>query len=455
MRIVFDIDGTLTDYNRFVQKRAVKYFKSKYNMEVVNADALEIEDAFDIKNTCMITGMTEEVAEQQKRKMLDKFWFSKNSIFFFLARFRKGVASYIRKLKQEGYSVEFHTSRAKTCTPGVIGKAVRLLTRFQFLINGVFVGKNSFFFYENDVQKVQGIINRVPVIAYDDKPQILELLKKEKVSAVCVDGVHNNHLGTEGIPRINSFEAEEIREATDKCIGTRISKFYQRELQSNKVFRKLKILTPVMVGKFCPVVLHSENIYRESDRGIVYAPNHRSTWDPIIITGILGVHIHWAALLRFFKGEDSIFNNSKNPVLCKITASLFNKLEYFPIERKSDNSAANNLDAIKDMNYFLKIKSKVGIFAEGTTRRPVGCDFGTFDDAFILLAKRNNAVIQPVTVTWIDEKKVKEKIVVNFGKSFLPEKMSTEEAMERFLETQKMCLQENKEWIAEKTYGGR
>ena len=44
MRIVFDIDGTLTDYNKFVQKRAVKYFKSKYEMEVVNADALDIDD---------------------------------------------------------------------------------------------------------------------------------------------------------------------------------------------------------------------------------------------------------------------------------------------------------------------------------------------------------------------------------------------------------------------------
>lgn len=36
MKIVFDIDGTLTDYNRYVQKRVVKYFISKYNMEVVN-----------------------------------------------------------------------------------------------------------------------------------------------------------------------------------------------------------------------------------------------------------------------------------------------------------------------------------------------------------------------------------------------------------------------------------
>ena len=49
MRIVFDIDGTLTDYNKFVQKRAVKYFKSKYGMEVVNANALEIEDIFEMK----------------------------------------------------------------------------------------------------------------------------------------------------------------------------------------------------------------------------------------------------------------------------------------------------------------------------------------------------------------------------------------------------------------------
>ena len=299
--VVFDIDGTLTDYNQFVQKRAVKYFKSKYNMEVVNVDALEIEDVFDIKNYCMAAGMEEEMAEQQVHKMLDKFWLSYNCIFFFMARFRKGVTSYIRKLRREGWSVEFHTSRAKTCAPGVVGKAVRFLTRFQFLLNGVYAGKKEIFFYENDLQKVQGIINCAPVVAYDDKAEILEQFKKEKVSAVCVDGVHNKHLSLEGIPRINSFGADEIREATEKCIGTRIFKFYQREMQSDKVFRKLVLLKPVMLGKFHPVVLHSENIYRESDKGIVYAPNHRSTWDPIIITGILGVHIHWAALWCYVK----------------------------------------------------------------------------------------------------------------------------------------------------------
>ena len=37
------------------------------------------------------------------------------------------------------------------------------------------------------------------------------------------------------------------------------------------------------------------------------------------------------------------------------------------------------------------------------------------------------------------------KIVVNFGKSFVVENMSTEEAMERFMKIQRQCLREK--WI--------
>ncbi len=101
----------------------------------------------------------------------------------------------------------------------------------------------------------------------------------------------------------------------------------------------------------------------------------------------------------------------------------------------------------RDMNYFLKVNARIGIFAEGTTRRPEGCDFGIFDESFILLAKRNKAVIQPVTVTWIKDKEIKNKIVVNFGKSFAVESMSTEEAMEKFMEIQRQGLRENEGWI--------
>lgn len=49
MKVVVDIDGTLTDYNRFVHKRAARYFMRKFNMQVVNPCALEIEDVLKSK----------------------------------------------------------------------------------------------------------------------------------------------------------------------------------------------------------------------------------------------------------------------------------------------------------------------------------------------------------------------------------------------------------------------
>jgi len=442
---VFDIDGTLTDYNRFVHKRAAKYFMRKYNMQVANPYALEIEDVFEIKQFYTNQGMAEAEAEYQTSRLLNDFWFSYNCICFFVARFRKGVASYIRRLRKDGYEVEFHTSRAKACSLGLIGKSVRFLTWLQFVLNGVFVSRRSIHFYENDAKKIQGILNCNPVVVYDDKPEILERLKEEIISVICVNGLHNQMLSDEKFPRIFSFAREELGKAIEKSVGQRTIKYYQREVKSAKVFRKIKVLKPLMLCKFRPVVLNADNIYH-GEKGVIYAPNHRSTWDPIIITGILGFHIHWAALLRFFEGKDSIFNNSKSPILCRLTSVLFKRLEYFPIERKSDNNDANNLESVRNMNYFLKIRSKIGIFAEGTTRRPEGNDFGTFDPSFILLAKKNKAVIQPITVLWTTDKK--QKIIVNLGESILPEKLSVEETMKLFLETQTRCLRENEEVMA-------
>ncbi len=73
-------------------------------------------------------------------------------------------------------------------------------------------------------------------------------------------------------------------------------------------------------------------------------------------------------------------------------------MEYFTIERKNDNSDANNWETIKDMIGFLKIRQCIGIFPEGITCRPKGNDFGTFDMAFVRLAKMTDALVQPVTI---------------------------------------------------------
>lgn len=188
---------------------------------------------------------------------------------------------------------------------------------------------------------------------------------------------------------------------------------------------------------FHPIVLNPQNIISDKKEGIIYAPNHRSTLDPLVIESVFTEPIHWAALKRFFQGEDSIFNNSKNPILCKITKNVFYRLGYFPIERKSDNPNANNLESLMQMNLFLKNGYKIGIFAEGTTRKGEKQDFGTFDDSFLRLAKKNKAWIQPITLLWINFPGAKHKVIVNFGQAFQMKDLDIEEGMKLFMEIQK------------------
>ena len=49
MRIIFDLDGTITDFNCFIEKIALPYFKRKYRLDIVNLDKLEIENILNMQ----------------------------------------------------------------------------------------------------------------------------------------------------------------------------------------------------------------------------------------------------------------------------------------------------------------------------------------------------------------------------------------------------------------------
>ena len=210
------------------------------------------------------------------------------------------------------------------------------------------------------------------------------------------------------------------------------------------MFQKIYFVSPLIRHYFSPIVLHKEHILTPTCTGVIYAPNHRSTLDPVIITSILGKNIHWAALLRFFEGKDSIFNNSKNPVLCKLTAAMFQKLAYFPIERKSDNPNANNIQSIFRMLQFLRANQPVGIFPEGTIKRPEGTEFGTFDRSFLVLARKTDSWVQPVTTLWTKCSGKTPKVIINFGSPFQMKNMTIKEAYDHYMKIQASCLEENK-----------
>lgn len=104
MKIIFDIDGTLTDFNGFVDKYAVPFF-NKLEIKQVNPDAVEIEQKMDFSRV--------EISE--RKKIVNGFWVSYRFMLFSLfGKFRPGVRKTLNKLKNKGDDIYFYTSRDKT-----------------------------------------------------------------------------------------------------------------------------------------------------------------------------------------------------------------------------------------------------------------------------------------------------------------------------------------------------
>ena len=91
----------------------------------------------------------------------------------------------------------------------------------------------------------------------------------------------------------------------------------------------------------------------------------------------------------------------------------------------------------------MKIGYKIGIFAEGITRKAETQDFGFFEDIFLRFAKRNKSWIQPITLLWTGISSAKRRVIVNFGKAFQMKDMGIDEGMKYFIEMWKRGLEEN------------
>lgn len=196
MKLVFDIDGTLTDFNTLLKKYAYEYFEKKYNMVVVNPNALEVEDIFDMDNffknkyNCDIN-----TAKSYTKKALNLFWTSPFFIrFAVLDKFRPGVKEFINGLVEKGCSVEIHSSRCHTKEATIGRKFIEKLTMLQFKKNGIFLPKEAFNFYKTDEEKIKGMIEAKPDNVFEDKKEIIEILDSCGIKSICIIGQHNKDL---------------------------------------------------------------------------------------------------------------------------------------------------------------------------------------------------------------------------------------------------------------------
>ena len=434
MKIIFDNDATVTNYEKFIEKVVVPYFRKKYKLEIINATVLEIEDKY-----CLIDKFTNE----EIKEIMDSFWISFRFVKYTLfSPFRLGAAKTLRYFLRKHYQVEIHTSRAKTYDNSIVGKLARMFTIGQYWLQGVFLRPSKFKFYLNDEEKLEGVFNANPTVVFDDKPWLIDRYIEQGLYVLCVDGVHNQLLQeTSHMKRINSLKKSDVCIKLKELLGDILINACDKGAKSNHLYRKLYSLQRPVLQIFKPIILNRQNIIR-TNRGIIYVSNHRSTLDPIVITAVLRESIHWVALKRFFEAKDSIFNNSKNPLLCKFTAYIFTKLGFFPIERKKDNPKSNNIQSIREILSFLKIGHKVGIFPEGTTVRPEGQLLGEFDYSFLTFASETRSFVQPVTILWIVENN-KKRAIINFGKAFAVSNKDKEEIKQKYYSTLKDMLTEN------------
>lgn len=129
-----------------------------------------------------------------------------------------------------------------------------------------------------------------------------------------------------------------------------------------------------------------------ADGRLIVCSNHKSNWDPIIISIALPRQIAWM-------GKKELFKN-------KLLGAFLTKLTVFPVDRDG-----SDLSAIKKALRILKEERVIGIFPEGT--RVKGLDLNNAKSGVALLGYKSKSPILPIYIE--GTYKIFSKINVSLG----------------------------------------
>ncbi len=203
MRIGFDIDGTLTNFEKFIFDNAISYMKKNFNMAVVNDNGYDLDEVFDIENQLLAKGYSAIDAAAKAKKILNDFW-EKYYPKYILEPFRNGVKENINKLYEEGNEIFIISSRKKATESNFKGGFVRNSVKAQFLLNNVKYHK--MILLANDEDKLQAIEDNYIDIMVDDKPEMLKKVARF-TDAVCINSNYNiTHDLPNNVKRVDSYD---------------------------------------------------------------------------------------------------------------------------------------------------------------------------------------------------------------------------------------------------------
>ncbi len=184
MIIGIDIDGVLTNIERFQLDYGSKYFFENENSININSNKYEIIDIFNTN--------TEKDDEFWKKYL--KFYAKKEPA-------RRFSSEIIKKLKDDGHKIYIITARFLTDRDDYLGKKMRAIVK-KWLKNNKIIYDKIIFSKEDkrDICKE----NNVDIMIEDAPKNIIEL-SEVLTKVICFDALYNRDIEKENVIRCYSW----------------------------------------------------------------------------------------------------------------------------------------------------------------------------------------------------------------------------------------------------------
>lgn len=191
MAILFDIDGTLTNFEKFVLDNGPKYMLNKHGINIANENGYDIDEVFDLPRYFLSEGMDYNEALKTSDKIMSQFW-QRYYLKYIRTPFREGAVDLVSKLQEEGHDVAFVSSRKHSTEKTLMGRFVKASIDWQFKHNGL--TKPNIMLFEDDREKtlyllIEGDNGHVLI---DDKADLI-LDMSETMPVLCIESAYNNN----------------------------------------------------------------------------------------------------------------------------------------------------------------------------------------------------------------------------------------------------------------------
>lgn len=185
MNIGIDIDGVMTDIEKFQLDFGSKFYYEKYNKNIVNSSEYETYDIFNIDE-----------------KTDNKFWWKYYLYYEFKIKPREFTSEVIKKIMSEGNNVYIITARG-----AFLKKSSKILYNLNKLIVKIWLKKykikyNKIIF--SNEEKIDVIKNNRIDLMVEDKPDNINKISK-MIPVMCFDSEYNENIEGENIIRCYSW----------------------------------------------------------------------------------------------------------------------------------------------------------------------------------------------------------------------------------------------------------